>query len=47
VQAAWVLSGERPDWPVRAVAEPEPDHRPEIRERYGEYAAAVADSLLS
>jgi xylulokinase len=42
VQAAWVLSGERPQWPVELVAEPEPDHRPEIRERYARYAAAVA-----
>jgi xylulokinase len=44
VQAAWVLSGERPDWPVQAVAEPEPDHRPAIRERYADYAAAVSDA---
>jgi xylulokinase len=40
VQAAWVLGGERPDWPLELVAEPAPDHRPEIRERYGHYAAS-------
>ncbi len=43
-QAAWVLSGERPSWPVQTVAEPEPDHRPQIRERYAHYARAVADA---
>jgi xylulokinase len=40
VQAAWVLSGERPRWPLELVAEPEPDFRPEIRERYAHYAGA-------
>jgi xylulokinase len=39
VQAAWVLSGERPSWPLDTLAEPTPDHRPEIRERYARYAA--------
>jgi xylulokinase len=42
VQAAWVLSGERPDWPVETVAEPPPDHRPEIRQLYAHYAATAA-----
>jgi xylulokinase len=42
VQAGWVLSGERPRWQVETVAEPAPDHRPEIRERYAHYASAVA-----
>ena len=42
VQAAWVLSGERPSWPLETLAEPEPDHHPEIRERYGRYAALAA-----
>ncbi|HEX3803225.1 MAG TPA: xylulokinase [Solirubrobacteraceae bacterium] len=42
VQAAWVLSGERPQWKVETVAAPEPDHRPEIREQYARYAAVVA-----
>jgi xylulokinase len=41
VQAAWVLSGERPRWPVETLAEPTPDHHPEIRERYAHYAAAA------
>jgi len=40
VQAAWVLSGERPRWPVAIVAAPEPDARPEIRARYERYATA-------
>ncbi|MCU1438373.1 MAG: xylB, partial [Naasia sp.] len=39
VQAAWALSGTRPEWPVEMVAEPAPDHRPEIR---AQYAAAAA-----
>jgi xylulokinase len=41
VQAAWVRSGERPRWPVETLAEPTPDHHPEIRERYAHYAAAA------
>jgi xylulokinase len=44
-QAAWVLSGERPGWPLETVAEPQPDHRPEIRERYARYASAAADAV--
>jgi xylulokinase len=42
VQAAWVLGGERPNWPLEMLAEPEPDHHPEIRERYARYAALAA-----
>jgi xylulokinase len=38
VQAAWVLAGEPPDWPLEVVAEPEPDHQPVIREQYSRYA---------
>ena len=38
VQAAWALTGERPRWPLEIVAEPAPDHRPEIRARHGRYA---------
>jgi xylulokinase len=34
VQAAWVLGGERPEWPVAIAAEPAPDTRPQIREAY-------------
>ena len=33
-QAAWVLTGQRPQWPVDLVASPEPDPRPEIRTQY-------------
>ena len=45
VQAAWVLGGERPGWPLELVAEAAPDHRPAIRERYARYAEAVAQGL--
>ena len=34
VQAAWALSGSRPQWPVEQTASPAPDYRPVIRERY-------------
>ena len=44
VQAAWVLTGQRPDWQIDTVAEPDTDHHPEIREQYGRYAAAVAQA---
>jgi xylulokinase len=37
-QAAWVLTGSRPSWPLAIVAEPAPDHRPLIREQYARYA---------
>ena len=33
-QAAWVLAGERPQWPLDVVAEPPVDYRPVIREQY-------------
>lgn len=33
-QAAWALSGERPQWVVPVVAEPAIDHRPIIRQQY-------------
>lgn len=33
-QAAWVLTGERPDWPLSIVAEPAVDFRPGIRDQY-------------
>ncbi|WP_084039167.1 xylulokinase [Demequina sp. NBRC 110053] len=33
-QAAWALTGSRPEWPVETVATPAPDHRPVIREQY-------------
>jgi xylulokinase len=38
VQAAWVLGGERPAWPLEVAAEPEVDHQPVIREQYNHYA---------
>ncbi|MFI6602962.1 xylulokinase [Nonomuraea sp. NPDC050536] len=34
VQAAWVLTGERPRWKVSIAAEPAPDYRPVIRDQY-------------
>ncbi|AWB85589.1 xylulokinase [Mycetocola zhujimingii] len=33
-QAAWALTGERPDWPLSITAEPPVDFRPVIREQY-------------
>jgi len=39
VQAAWALTGSRPEWPVPDVAAPEPDHHPEILEHYRAAAA--------
>lgn len=38
-QAAWALSGERPDWPLSIAAEPAVDHRPIIREQYRAHRA--------
>ena len=38
-QAAWVLSGERPAWPLSIVAEPAVDFRPVIREQYRAHRA--------
>ena len=35
VQAAWALTGERPDWPVAVSAAPALDTRAVIREQYG------------
>jgi xylulokinase len=34
VQAAWVATGERPDWSIPIADEPAADHRPVIREQY-------------
>lgn len=33
-QAAWVLTGQRPEWPVELAASPVPDSRPEILTAY-------------
>ncbi len=34
IQAAWALTGERPDWPLLVSARPASDYRPVIREQY-------------
>ncbi|NEM92414.1 xylulokinase [Galbitalea soli] len=34
VQAAWALTGARPEWPVGVVAQPPVDYRPVIRAQY-------------
>ncbi len=44
VQAGWVLSGKRPQWPVALVGSPPTDPHPEIRAQYARYADAVADA---
>jgi xylulokinase len=44
-QAAWALTGERPEWPIAVARELPNDHRPDIRSRYAvarDAAAAVA-----
>jgi len=38
-QAAWVLTGQRPTWPVELVGSPAPDHRPVIATQYAQAAA--------
>lgn len=38
VQAAWALTGTRPDWPVEVVAAPKRDYRPLIRAQYALYS---------
>jgi len=38
-QAAWVLTGQRPTWPVELVGSPAPDHRPVIAKQYAQAAA--------
>ncbi|GAB3797216.1 hypothetical protein GCM10028798_08140 [Humibacter antri] len=42
VQAAWVLTGTHPEWPLEVAAEPKPDFRPIIREQYARYARLAA-----
>ena len=42
VQAAWVLTGVRPAWPLAIAASPAPDHRPAIREQYTRYASLAS-----
>lgn len=41
VQAAWVLTGERPHWTVGDAEDRAPDHRPVIRQQYRAALAAV------
>ncbi|MBO9579126.1 MAG: xylulokinase [Microbacteriaceae bacterium] len=41
VQAAWALTGERPEWPLTLVSEHAADVRPVIREQYAARAAAL------
>ncbi len=38
-QAAWVLTGQRPAWPVDLAGSPAPDHRPVIATQYAQAAA--------
>lgn len=40
VQAAWTLTGTRPDWPLAVAGEPAVDTRPEIRAAYAAAAAS-------
>ncbi|HEX7835374.1 MAG TPA: xylulokinase, partial [Pseudolysinimonas sp.] len=40
VQAGWVLSGSRPEWPIAISTEPAPDLHPEIRAAYASHAVA-------
>ncbi|MFZ4894884.1 xylulokinase [Plantibacter sp. Mn2098] len=47
VQAAWALTGVRPDWELEVVGRPAPDHRPEIRAAYTIAAAAVAEATAT
>lgn len=39
-QAAWALSGSRPEWELEELSSPTPDHRPEIRAQYGRVSGA-------
>jgi xylulokinase len=43
-QAAWVLSGQRPLWPLEIACELTPDHRPVIRDQYAHYTSAECAS---
>jgi xylulokinase len=40
-QAAWALTGRRPDWPVAIAASPPRDHRPVIAEQYARVAGRL------
>ncbi|MDQ0736083.1 xylulokinase [Arthrobacter agilis] len=41
VQAAWTLTGSRPQWAVETVEDRAADHRPVIREQYGAAVGSV------
>lgn len=41
-QAAWVLTGARPEWSIAMVAEPASDYRPVIRQQYARYSAVTS-----
>ena len=41
VQAAWMLNGERPDWPLETIDSPAADFRPEILANYQSAAQKV------
>ncbi|MCP2369573.1 xylulokinase [Agromyces terreus] len=41
-QAAWALTGRRPEWALEIAASLPSDHRPRIRERYARAAGAAA-----
>ena len=43
VQAAWVLTGDRPDWTLADTVRLEPDPRPEVRAAYDEAAGRAAE----
>ncbi|MDZ4045899.1 MAG: xylulose kinase, partial [Rhodoglobus sp.] len=40
LQAAWALTGSRPEWELPVVAEPAVDYRPVIREQYAARAVS-------
>ena len=42
VQAAWVLTGKRPSWPLDTWAELAADPRPEVRAQYAAHAVSTA-----
>jgi xylulokinase len=44
VQAAWALTGARPDWPVALESTPQPDYQPLVTEQYKAAAAHAASA---
>jgi xylulokinase len=41
-QAAWVLTGARPEWSIAVTAEPASDFQPIIRQQYARYSVAAS-----